>query len=252
MYFRLLRFRLMRQILVEDNLSGTHLCSLNFRSTSFFWAEMAWVLGTAWEIIALCLAVWIAVKHFRELQRVSTGWTVGDCFKILIETHVFYFARWARNSNVAIFSHSRSALVLLLFLAFSSASTLQNSLYANLPLTSASDKLRSCHTRAQIPWNLRFLSTSFQLPKLCRCLYWDHALSLESESIMLSLWPTPMKQLAWLQLFSKIAYTLKPAVVSSARNSVHTPNIGCSMGYYYIICLGCRYIFSSTELCLSI
>jgi hypothetical protein len=121
-------------------------------------------------------------------------------------------------------SHSSSALVLLLFAAFSSSSSVQTLWYANLWLTSASDQSLSCHTRTQLPRELSFLIISFQLPKSCRCLYWDHALSLEFESIMLSLWLTPMKQLAWLQLFSKIAYTLKPAVVSSARNSVHTPS----------------------------
>jgi hypothetical protein len=113
-------------------------------------------------------------------------------------------------------SHSSSVLVLLLFAAFSSASSLQN-WYANLWLASASDQSLSCYgARTQIPWNQRFSSTSFQLPESCRCLCWDHALSLEFESIMLSSWPTPMKQLAWLQLFSKIAYTFQPAVVFSA------------------------------------
>jgi len=93
MYFRLLRFRLMRQILVEYILSGTHLCNVNFSNTGFSMTRITWILGTAWETIALCLAVWIAVKHFRELQRASTRWAVGDCFTVLIKTHVFYFAR---------------------------------------------------------------------------------------------------------------------------------------------------------------
>jgi hypothetical protein len=48
---------------------------------------------TAWQILALCLALWKAVKHFRELRRAHTGWAVGDCFTVLIKTHVFYFAR---------------------------------------------------------------------------------------------------------------------------------------------------------------
>jgi hypothetical protein len=55
--------------------------------------QSTWILGTTWEILALCLAVWIPVKHFRELQRPSTGWAVGDCFTVLIETQLFYFAR---------------------------------------------------------------------------------------------------------------------------------------------------------------
>jgi len=53
---------------------------------------MTWALNAAWEIFALCFAVWIAVKHFHEVQRPSTGWSVGDCFTVLVKTHVFYFA----------------------------------------------------------------------------------------------------------------------------------------------------------------
>jgi hypothetical protein len=49
--------------------------------------------GIAWQILALCLAVRVAVKHFRELQATSIGWTVTDCFTILIRAHVFYFIR---------------------------------------------------------------------------------------------------------------------------------------------------------------
>jgi len=55
--------------------------------------EITWILGFAWETLALSLAVWIAIKHFRELQRTSIGWAVEDCFTILTQTHVFYFAR---------------------------------------------------------------------------------------------------------------------------------------------------------------
>jgi hypothetical protein len=69
------------------------MCGYNLEADSALVTEITWVLGTAWEILALCLAVWIAVKHFRELRQASTGWAVGDCFTVLIETHVFYFAR---------------------------------------------------------------------------------------------------------------------------------------------------------------
>jgi len=58
-----------------------------------FLARITWISGSAWETLILCLAVWIAIKHFRELQRTSTGWAVGDYFTILMQTHVFYFAR---------------------------------------------------------------------------------------------------------------------------------------------------------------
>ncbi|KAG2352565.1 hypothetical protein BDR07DRAFT_834992 [Suillus spraguei] len=52
---------------------------------------MAWILYTVWEFLALCLAVWIAVKHFRELRRPSTEGTIGDCFMVLMKSHVLYF-----------------------------------------------------------------------------------------------------------------------------------------------------------------
>jgi len=68
------------------------MCAFSFEGSAFL-PEITWILGSAWEILALSLAVWIAIKHFRELQRASTGWAVGDCFTILIQTHVFYFAR---------------------------------------------------------------------------------------------------------------------------------------------------------------
>ncbi|KAG1798076.1 uncharacterized protein HD556DRAFT_1525677 [Suillus plorans] len=58
---------------------------------------MAWMLKTVWEFLALCLSVWVAVKHFRELRRLglSTGLTIGDCVGVLIQSHVLYFASFA-------------------------------------------------------------------------------------------------------------------------------------------------------------
>lgn len=78
----------------EFVLSGTHLCSYSVLGDAVFMTEVVWILGLAWETLALCMAIWIAIRHFRELlQRPSNGSSVGDCFKVLIETHVFYFAR---------------------------------------------------------------------------------------------------------------------------------------------------------------
>jgi len=72
-------------------LSGTYECVVN---DEHILVATTWILGTAWEVLALCLAVWIAVKHFRELRqlRQSAGSFTGDCFTVLIKTHVFYFA----------------------------------------------------------------------------------------------------------------------------------------------------------------
>jgi hypothetical protein len=83
----------------EYVLSGAHMCGYQYQGDVLWWTEMTWVLTTAWEILALCLAVWIAVKHFRELQGPSTRWTVRDTFTVLVKTHVFYFARFVLDFN---------------------------------------------------------------------------------------------------------------------------------------------------------
>jgi hypothetical protein len=90
----------MSRISEELILSGIGICGYYLEGDALFLISMTWVFSTAWEVLTLSLAVWIAVKHFRELQRPSTGWAVGDCFTILMETHVFYFARWAFQLNV--------------------------------------------------------------------------------------------------------------------------------------------------------
>ncbi|KAG2143288.1 hypothetical protein BD769DRAFT_1043058 [Suillus cothurnatus] len=55
---------------------------------------MVWTLNTVWEDLALCLSVLIVVKHFHDLRWFgpSTGSTIGDCFRVLIKSHVLYFA----------------------------------------------------------------------------------------------------------------------------------------------------------------
>ena len=119
----------------EYVLSGAPMCSTEIQEDVLLWTELAWVLNTAWEILALCLAACIAVKHFRELQRPSTGWTVGDTFTVLVKTHVFFFARFVLDFiRLPMISRSTptSNLVLLLFLPFSSPISVRSSRYANL------------------------------------------------------------------------------------------------------------------------
>ncbi|KAG2075451.1 hypothetical protein BDR04DRAFT_42121 [Suillus decipiens] len=55
---------------------------------------MVWMLNTVWEVFVLCLSVWIAVKHFRDLRRLGplTGSTIRDCFRVLMKSHILYFA----------------------------------------------------------------------------------------------------------------------------------------------------------------
>lgn len=57
-----------------------------------------WLLSTAWEVLTLSLALWSAVKHFRELQHPWTRWSIGDCFTVLIKSHVLYFASFVAVS----------------------------------------------------------------------------------------------------------------------------------------------------------
>ncbi|KAG2336661.1 hypothetical protein BDR05DRAFT_1005643 [Suillus weaverae] len=66
-----------------------------------------YTLATVWHVLTLCLAIWIFVKHFRELQPPSTGQTfIGDCFTVLIKTQVLYFAFFAAYSclNIGLLS----------------------------------------------------------------------------------------------------------------------------------------------------
>jgi len=92
----------------EYILSGNHMCNGDFAEDTEFLDEITWILGTAWEVLALSLAVWIAVKHFRALQRPSTGWLIRDCFAILMKTHLFYFASFVTVSCLQLLFFSRN------------------------------------------------------------------------------------------------------------------------------------------------
>ncbi|KAG1781270.1 hypothetical protein EV702DRAFT_1042394 [Suillus placidus] len=84
----------------EFVLSGTYHCVSYFTEGNtplLIGSDWEYVIGLAWEVIALSFAVWIAVKHFCELRRQSK-WSVRDCFTVLIKTHVLYFAAFAVTS----------------------------------------------------------------------------------------------------------------------------------------------------------
>ncbi|KAG2032564.1 hypothetical protein BDR03DRAFT_969714, partial [Suillus americanus] len=81
----------MRSSAEEFVLSGTYQCMFDSGGCSTFLDSVTWILDTVWEVVALCLAVWIAVKHFRELRQHSTRGVVGDCFTVLMKTHASYF-----------------------------------------------------------------------------------------------------------------------------------------------------------------
>ncbi|KAG2046995.1 hypothetical protein BDR06DRAFT_964469 [Suillus hirtellus] len=56
------------------------------------------LLTVFWQVVAPCLAVWSAIKHFRELRQHSAGGIIRDRFMVLMETHVVYFARYLESA----------------------------------------------------------------------------------------------------------------------------------------------------------
>lgn len=73
-------------------LSGTHHCQIDYEGNILLLGITAWILFTAWEVLALCLALWIALKHFREIRQNVAGGMVRDCHSALMKSHVLYFA----------------------------------------------------------------------------------------------------------------------------------------------------------------
>ncbi|KAG2117671.1 hypothetical protein BD769DRAFT_1751347 [Suillus cothurnatus] len=87
----------MKGIVVEELiLSGTYQCTGNLEGNTLLLFSITWILPIIWEVFALCLVIWIAVKHFRDLQR---AWiTIGDPVTELMKIHVFYFASFVAIS----------------------------------------------------------------------------------------------------------------------------------------------------------
>ncbi|KAG2366188.1 hypothetical protein BDR07DRAFT_1396806 [Suillus spraguei] len=84
-------------------LAGTRQCirseEIGKESEVQLLTTVAWILSTVWEVLALSLAVWIVVKHLRELPRLSRRRrTISNLFTALIKTHVLYFAAYAAVS----------------------------------------------------------------------------------------------------------------------------------------------------------
>jgi hypothetical protein len=94
---RTCRTQLIGQTAEAMILSGIHMCGYAYTldTDTLLLFSMVRMLNTVWEVLALCLSVWITVKHFRDLRRLrpSTGSTVGDYFTVLIRSHVLFFAR---------------------------------------------------------------------------------------------------------------------------------------------------------------
>ncbi|KAG1796241.1 uncharacterized protein HD556DRAFT_1307003 [Suillus plorans] len=88
----------------EYILSGIYKCRIGYPGDSIFLDAVSWILGTVWEVLTLCLAVWIAVKNYRELRGRPTGGIMKDCFTVLMQTHISYFASFACASFLVVSS----------------------------------------------------------------------------------------------------------------------------------------------------
>lgn len=112
-----------RQILEEVVLSGTYGCNTKYAGDTILLYTITWILAIAFEIIVLCLAVWIAIKQLRELRQHSTKCIFNDhlTIHVLMKTHLSYFARWAHNVKVVLFSASAEVLHMLVLLQFPSS-----------------------------------------------------------------------------------------------------------------------------------
>lgn len=81
-------------------LSSTHQCTYEVQRNEQLELLLAgvWILRIVWEVIVLSLAIWIAVKHFCEMRRSFIEWSTGNCFAVLMRSHVLYFAAFAAVS----------------------------------------------------------------------------------------------------------------------------------------------------------
>ncbi|KAG2348173.1 hypothetical protein BDR05DRAFT_610945 [Suillus weaverae] len=96
---------LLKNLVAEELiLPGTYMCNYGYEEDAQLLVLMLWILNIVWEVLALCLSVWVAAKHFRDLRRLGplTGSTIaGDCFRVLIKSHVLYFANFVGVSCVS-------------------------------------------------------------------------------------------------------------------------------------------------------
>ncbi|KAG1738376.1 uncharacterized protein EDB91DRAFT_457285 [Suillus paluster] len=81
-------------------LSGTYMCTHYYKGDVNLLIRMVWTLNTVWEVLALFLAVWIAGQYFFQMRRLepSRRLTIGNCFAVLIKSHMIYFASFAAVS----------------------------------------------------------------------------------------------------------------------------------------------------------
>jgi hypothetical protein len=72
---------------------GTYQCTIAYAGDISLLNAITWIIAIVWEVLSLCLEVWVGVKHFNEMRQYSAGGIIGDCFTVMIKTHILYFAR---------------------------------------------------------------------------------------------------------------------------------------------------------------
>ncbi|KAG1793606.1 uncharacterized protein HD556DRAFT_1476870 [Suillus plorans] len=96
---------------VENIRSGNRQCSENMNTEDAHLNVETLIPTTVWEILALCLAVWIVVKKFCELKKSQAGANIRECFMVLMRGHMLYFVAFAAVScfNLSILSPNLSS-----------------------------------------------------------------------------------------------------------------------------------------------
>jgi hypothetical protein len=124
--------RLMGWLSLEELvLSGTYYCHSIVSGYGLLLLSDAWILFIVWEVLALCLAAWIAVNYLRELRQRSTGSSIGGCLRVLIKYHLFYFAGWVNLNVIIVPAEAPRMLDVPLLLASPSAACCLRSRYAD-------------------------------------------------------------------------------------------------------------------------
>ncbi|KAG2126649.1 hypothetical protein BD769DRAFT_784957 [Suillus cothurnatus] len=74
--------------------SGAYMCDFQYGGDVQLLIGMIWAFNSGWQVLTLCLSIWAAAKYFYNFRRLglSTGSTIRDCFRVLIKSHVLYFA----------------------------------------------------------------------------------------------------------------------------------------------------------------
>ncbi|KAG1780249.1 hypothetical protein EV702DRAFT_769695 [Suillus placidus] len=86
----------------KEVVSGIYQCTYNYDGNARLLMSITWILRIVWEVLVMCLVVWIVVKHFRQLRPSSQTGIIGDCFAVLMRTHAMYFASFVAGSCIAL------------------------------------------------------------------------------------------------------------------------------------------------------